>query len=443
MAAVVETAAPEVGRPARVAQAGGRLYYMDWLRVIIIGMVFVAHVMMPFSGAPWLITAEQKFPLGSGIAAIGNQFAMPVMFFLAGAGAYFSLRRRSSGRYARERLMRLGVPFVLFTLLLSPVQSYYAARNAGTYSGPFFPDYLPHFFNLDGFTAFDLSWIGHYGYHLWFLGFLLFFSLAAIPIFRGLDRPGGKRLTDWLARLAEHRGGLLLLFLPFALLQIPLFVLWPDYQSWANTAFWAGFFVLGYLFYTDPRFAAAIRRDWKIWAWAAGLTVLILVGLAILGVVGVVQVISNAQANPEMLREALANPGTALQKLGIIVPLALEYSAVVTVFNYNAWALALLVMAFGISRLNFNNRTLQTTGQFSMPFYVIHHPFVVILGFYIVQLSWEAIPQMLFLGLAAFIATTVVVWAMITPRSPLRVVFGMPKAQPKSKQPAAEPAEGA
>ncbi len=437
MSATVEPAA-RTGQPS---PASARLYYMDWLRVVIIGMVFIAHVMLPFSGAPWLITAEQKFPLGGGIAAIGNQFAMPVMFFLAGAGAYFSLRRRTPGRYARERMLRLGVPYLLFTLLLSPVQSYYAARNAGTYSGPFFPDYLPRFFNLDGFTAFDLSWLGHYGYHLWFLGFLLVFSLAAIPLFRWLDGPAGKRLTDRLARLAEHRGALLLLFLPFALLQIPLFVLWPGYQGWANTAFWAGFFVLGYLFYTDPRFAAAIRRDWKIWAWSAALTVLILVGLAILGVLGVVRVIENAQANPEMLREALANPSTALQRLGIIVPLALEYSAVVTVFNYNAWALALLVMAWGIARLNFNSRTLQVTGQFSMPFYVIHHPFVVIFGFYIVQLSWGAIPQMVLLALTAFIATVAVVAAMIAPRSPLRGVFGMPKASPKAKPVAGGPAE--
>jgi hypothetical protein len=432
----------ENGQQPRPAQAGSRLYYMDWLRVVIIGMVFVAHVMLPFSGAPWLITADQKFPLGGGIAAVGNQFAMPVMFFLAGAGAYFSLRRRSPGRFARERLLRLGLPYVLFTLLLSPIQSYYAARDPGMYSGPFFPDYLPHFFNLDGFTAFDLSWIGHYGYHLWFLGFLLVFSLAAIPIFRWLDMPAGQRLSDRLARLAERRGGLLLLFLPFALLQIPLVFFWSGYQSWANTAFWAGFFVLGYLFYTDPRFAAAIRRDWKVWAWTSVITVLILLVLAILGLLGVVQLIDNAQAHPEILREALADPGTALQRLGLLVPLALEYSSVVTVFNYNAWALALLVMALGIAKLNVNNRTLQTAGPFSMPFYVMHHPFVVILGFYIVQLSWGVIPQMLFLGIVAFIVTVAVVSAMIAPRSPLRAVFGMPKAAAKSRARSLEPVGG-
>ena len=440
MSANADSAPPSVARP-RPAVGGSRLYYMDWLRVIIIGMVFVAHVMMPFSGAPWLITADQKFPLGGGIAAIGNQFAMPVMFFLAGAGAYFSLRRRSPGHFARERLLRLGLPFVLFTLLLSPVQSYYAARNAGTYSGPFFPDYLPHFFNLDGFTGFDLSWIGHYGYHLWFLGFLLVFSLAAIPIFRWLEKPGGKRLSDRLARLAERRGGLLLLFLPFALLQIPLVFFWPGYQSWANTAFWAGFFVLGYLFYTDPRFAAAIRRDWKIWAWAAVITVLILAVLAILGLLGVVQLIGDAQAHPEILRAALADPGTALQKLGLLVPLALEYVGVVTVFNYNAWALALLVMAFGISRLNFNNRTLQTTGQFSMPFYVIHHPFVVVLGFYVVSLSWGAVPQMLLLGVTALIASLAVVAFLIAPWNPLRMILGMSRPSRLSRRPTEGSAE--
>jgi peptidoglycan/LPS O-acetylase OafA/YrhL len=163
--------------------------------------------------------------------------------------------------------------------------------------------------------------------------------------------------------------------------------------------------------------------------------VLILMGLAILGILGVVQLISNAQAHPEIVREALANPGTALQKLGLVVPVALEYAGVVTVFNYNAWALALLVMAFGIARFNYNNRTLKTTGEFSMPFYVIHHPFVVVLGFYVVSLNWGAVPQMLLLGVTALIGTLAVVAFLIAPWNPLRMILGMSGPSRLSRRP--------
>jgi hypothetical protein len=184
--------AEPVEQPA-TASSKSHLYYLDWLRVVIIGMVFVGHVTLPFSGVPWLITSDAHIPLGGLILAIGNQFAMPVMFLIAGASSFFSLRKRAPGRFARERLLRLGLPYIVFTLLLSPVQAYYAALDNGSYSGRFFPDFLPHFFNLDGFGSRDLSFLGHYGYHLWFLGFLLFFSLVSLPLIGYLKRQNGQR----------------------------------------------------------------------------------------------------------------------------------------------------------------------------------------------------------------------------------------------------------
>lgn len=416
----------------------GRLYYLDWLRVIIIGLVFVGHTMMPFTGAPWLITSEQIAPLSGLVAAVGNQFAMPVMFLIAGASTFFSLRKRSPARFANERLLRLGLPYILFTLLLSPVQAYYSALDQGTYSGQFFPDFLPHFFNLAGFGGRDLTFLGYYGYHLWFLGFLLFFSLVAIPIISYLKRPNGQRLTDRLAGVAERRGGLLLLILPLALLQMVTTWLWPGYQSWGNTTFWGGFFVMGYLFYSDPRFAAAIRRDRRIWMGVAVVTVLVLLLLALLGLLGVSRLLDAAQANPDAIEQALAQPGDAIRKAGLVLPLLLGYVGVLTAYNFNAWALALLVLALGMSRLNFNHRSLQVTEPFSMPFYVFHHPFIVVFGYYIVRLQFGAIPEMLLLGLTAFIATVGVVAFVIAPWNPLRAVFAMRKPAP-SRTPTHEP----
>ncbi|MGE5602372.1 MAG: acyltransferase family protein [Nitrososphaerales archaeon] len=435
-ARVMATSSGPAKKPASTS-AESRLYYLDWLRVIIIGMVFVGHTMMPFTGAPWLITANQIAPLSGLIALVGNQFAMPVMFLISGAGAYFSLRKRAPGRFARERLMRLGLPFVVFTVLLSPIQAYYSALDKGTYSGPFFPDFLPHFFNLDGFGGRDLSFLGYYGYHLWFLGFLLFFSLAALPVIGCLKGPAGQRLTDRVARVAERPGGLLLVFLPFALLQLVMTWFWHGYQGWANTTFWGAFFLLGYLFYSDARFAAAIRRDRKIWVWAAVVTVLILAGLALLGLLGLSNLLDAAQADPDAVQRILAAPGDAIQKAGLVAPLLLGYVGVLTAYNYNAWALALLVIAVAIGRLNYTDRKLQVASPFSMPFYIFHHPFVVVFGYYIVRLTIGAIPEMVLLGASALIASIAIVAFLIAPWNPARVVFGLRKPAPRpAKAPA-------
>jgi hypothetical protein len=397
--------------------------------------VFVGHVLLPFSGVPWLITSDERVRFGGLILAIGNQFAMPVMFLIAGASAVFALRKRSAGRFARERLLRLGLPYIVFTLLLSPIQAYYAALDSGAYSGPFWPDFLPHFFNLDGFGQRDLSFLGYYGYHLWFLGFLLVFSLASLPIIRYLRGQSGQRLTDRLAGLAERRGGLLLIVLPFVLLQLVMTWFWPGYQSWANTAFWGSFFLMGYLVYSNPRFAAALWRDRRIWAVVAVVTVLILVLLGLLGLLGLSRLLGAAQENPELIERVLASPGDAIRKAGLVLPLLLGYVGVLAAYNYNAWALALLVLALGMARLNYDHRNLRLAGPFSMPFYVFHHPFVVVFGYYIVRLAVGGVVQLLILALTAFAATIALVAFFMAPWNPLRAVFGMrrqtggPKAQ--------------
>lgn len=423
----------------RPAVSTGRLYYLDWLRVLIIGLVFVGHAIMPFSGAPWLITADARLQFGPLLAAVGNQFAMPVMFLIAGAGAFFSLRKRSPARFARERLLRLGLPYLLFTLLLSPIQAYYAARNAGTYSGPFFPDFLPRFFNLDGFTRFDLSFLGHYGYHLWFLGFLLFFSLASLPAIAYLKGAAGQRFTETCAGIAGRRGGLLLLFLPFALLQVVLFPLFPHYQGWANTAFWGSFFLLGYLFYSNPRFVAALRGDWKIWLAVGVLTTVAMAVIALLGLLRISPLINAVRDNPDLIEQILAAPGDAIRKAGLLAPLVVSYLSMALLFNFNAWSLGLLVIALGMNWLNFENRALKLTSGPSMPFYIFHHPAIVIIGFYVVQLGWSALPEFLLLAVAAFIVSCAVVAFFVAPWNPLAAVFGPRKKPPRNQVSARNP----
>src|SRR5512142_1211459 len=83
--------------PASVpASASARLYYLDWIRVVVIGCVVIGHTMLVFSGLPWLITSKEHIPLATlPVLAIGNQIAMPLLFLVSGAATWFSLRKRS------------------------------------------------------------------------------------------------------------------------------------------------------------------------------------------------------------------------------------------------------------------------------------------------------------------------------------------------------------
>lgn len=157
--------------------------------------------------------------------------------------------------------------------------------------------------------------------------------------------------------------------------------------------------------------------------------------LLVLIVLGVLRLADALQDNPEAIERILAAPGDAIRKAGLVAPLLLSFVVMLTLYNYNAWALALAVMALGMIRLDFNSKTLQTAGPASMPWYVLHHPLVVIFGYYIVRLGIGAIPAMLLLLLAVVIGTAALVAFVIAPWNPLRSVFGMPAARTKPQVP--------
>ena len=57
---------------------------------------------------------------------------MQLLFVLAGVSTVFALKKRGNGRYAGERLLRLGIPLVFGIFVLIPPQTWYGGRfNSG------------------------------------------------------------------------------------------------------------------------------------------------------------------------------------------------------------------------------------------------------------------------------------------------------------------------
>lgn len=408
--------------PAR--QATPHLYYLDWLRTLVVFAVFLGHAFLPFTGGAWLITSGRILPISVIVAILGNQFAMPLMFLVAGAAAWFSLRRRSGRKFASERVQRLIVPYFVFVVFLSPVQAYYEAIHHRTYSGSFI-GYLPEFFNLSRFTCCDLRWAGAYGYHLWYLVFLFAFSMVALPLFLHLRRPAGARWVDWCARLAMRRGGLLLFALPVALSQILLRADYGDYQSWADFAFWGSYFVFGFLFIADDRFTTALLRDRKILLWTFILSIVALLALGIAAALGIIS-LAGTEGIGQVKVEAQA---TALMP-GLMGAVVTVYSVFFLLFTLNSWSLVLLILSLGKHYLDRPIKSLVYPSQIAMPFYLLHHPMVVIVAFYVVRLYINPQIEALILTVSALFITLGAIEYFVMPFNPVRMLMGLRRLDP-------------
>jgi glucan biosynthesis protein C len=291
--------------------------------------------------------------------------------------------------------------------LLTPVQSYLEWKFA-TQADAFAGSYLE--FILDRWDGWNPLIFGLMGYHLWFLGFLFTFALIALPLLQWLKGASGQGIVARLAQLCERRGGILLFALPLLLIQLSLRPLFPKAYNWQDFFYYLLFFLLGYLFYADPRFLRAVRRDW----WLA-----LIVGIVTL--LGILSTLALGEA--ETLMDTPSAPGFYLFWVFAVI---------------DAWCWSLFMLSVGMRYLDFSTKWLQVGQEAIVPFYVFHQPVIMAIAFYAVGWETGILPKMLAVMLGAFVVTSAIYVLLVRRVAPLREAFGMKAAvQP----PAASPRE--
>ena len=241
--------------------ANTRLYYLDWLRVVAIFGVFLFHSSSVFNTMDFHIKNVDQSEIITIIQSFFFPWGIPLFFMIAGAGTWFALRKRSTIEYIRERTNRLLIPFIVGSLLLSPVQLYFEWSHkvhTNIFEGTFiqFLTSLPWEPNSRIFAT--------VGYHMWFLGFLFLFSILGLPIFRSLRGDVGRKIISRLIAISQHRGGLMVLVLLPLVARLGLQPLFPQEHNWADFFFLLTFFINGYLVISDEQLRMIIRRDWWI-----------------------------------------------------------------------------------------------------------------------------------------------------------------------------------
>jgi peptidoglycan/LPS O-acetylase OafA/YrhL len=348
--------------PATPRAAEERVHYLDWLRVLALLGVFVYHTMRPFDTMDWHVkNAEQSEAVT--ILLVSLFWGLALFFLLAGAASALALRWRSARQYAGERLLRLAVPLVTAYLLLSPVQAFIQETHFRRYHGSLLAG-LPLFFRAEWANLRqgpDLPLIGQSPYHLWFLIFLLWFSLLGLPLLVLLRRPGGRRLVDWLGQHSNRRGAVLLWAVPLALVHAALRAPGPGEHGWGEFLFFFDFFVAGAVVLADQRLVGAVRRDLLPALWLAlAATMLLTVG-AVMGV----------------FDQWFGDPSYSWSNAGIDLAL--------TVW---AWAWVLVALAWGMRVARFQRPLPAEVGAAAMPFFLVHQPVILTAAFFVVQ--WDA-----------------------------------------------------
>ena len=388
---------------ATAAPSTQHVVYIDWLKFLVVYGIVVYHACMPFVyGGGWLVGSHDKSLVLTAFAGFTFPWGIPLLFLLSGAGAYFGLRSKTAEAFLRKRVTRLGLPLLAGIVLLSPMQAYLSSgivpKNIGG-----MVDYYPRFLSSVQFE-WTPQWLGRYGYHLWFLGYLLVITAATLPLLEWIRGRSGLRRVARLAVLSRHRGGIIVFAVPLALTQVLLRSRFPGYQDWADVATYTVVFLAGYVLAAVRTFAVAIRRNARL--------------MLALG-------IGSSLAVGAMLVTSAGNP-----ELGS--PAAIFYNATYSLFwSLNIWSWCMAVMAMGIIWLEKSNAVVRYGAESALPVYIIHHPVLVVLGSFIVMWNLPLWPRFLLL-LAIGMAATIAIYEFgIRRHRVTRFIFGLPPAPPR------------
>jgi peptidoglycan/LPS O-acetylase OafA/YrhL len=371
--------------------------YLDWLKFLVVYGIVVYHSSLPFTyGGGWLIASRDKSLVLTAFAGFTFPWGIPLLFLLSGAGAYFGLRTKTASAFLRKRILRLGLPLVAGIILLSPLQSYLTSGIAPKHFGGML-DYYPQFL---GSMRFDWTpeWLGRYGYHLWFLGYLLAITAATLPLLEWLRSEHGRHWVSRLAEMSRSRAGILLFALPLVCSQLVLRNRFPVYQDWADVATYTMAFLAGFLLASDKRFATAIRRRARF---------ALVMGIVSSAVVGSMLVLS---------------AGNPLMNSPSDIPFYATYSLF---WSLNIWSWCMAVVALGVIRLNRSNAVVRYGAESSLPVYIVHHPVVVILGSFIVTWNLPLPVRFLLLVTCAMAITLSIYEFGIRRTNVTRFIFGL------------------
>ena len=381
-----------------------RLHYLDWLQVLAILGVFLFHALHPFDDLfPWHIKNAQPSVAVNFFVGFFGPWGMPFFFLMAGVTSWFSLRRRTVGRYVRERLVRLLIPFLAGAVLLTPIQAYYELTHTGWWQGGSIlkfmlsPQARTHFFTQVHPLVPGPKLFGALGYHLWFVGFLFAFSLLALPLFLWLETEPGRRVVASLARLAGWRGGLLAFIIPPVLARFVLHPAFPDEHDWADFVYMLLSFVSGYVLIADERFMRAVRRDRRIY-----LT---------LGIVCTLFFFSSAAGVPVF--DWMESPTTPWFYLSWAV------------FGINSWSWTMFIFYIGMRYLNYTNKWLRYGRESSYPFFWVHQPVILFIAFYVVQWEVALAIKLLVVVMGSFLASLGLYEVLVRRIDPVRTLLGM------------------
>lgn len=371
---------------------------LDWLRVAALGLLIVTHVTYLYRTTPWRVQSEHAGLWGDLVVEALAPWRMSLVFFIGGAATRLMLESRDLATFVVNRVLRLGVPFVMAVFVLVPPMWYLTDPQA---AGHGYLEYLLrtplHAHNVFGMHLPDLG-------HVWFLPYLLSYALVTGVVWTYAPR-------TWKQIQASLVG------LPILVVLAGLALLFALSDAWLKPIFGRTDMLID-----DP--AAHLRS----------------IPPFVLGVM-----LARADEFWRRLQQASLWL-TPMTLLLMATAIAVAAADTLSAHTLPAWQTGIADGAYGAAallailsvasvHLTRSSPQLQYLSDAIMPVYLLHQPIIVATAILVAHANlplWLEYPLVLGTSLLVPLA---IYQAAIRPFAPLRMLFGLKMARPDKRAP--------
>lgn len=387
-----------------------RRYDLDWLRIIAFGLLIFYHVGMFYVTWDFHVKSSRASEAIEPLMLLTNPWRLTLLFLISGAATRFMADKMTPGALTWARMGRLWPPLLLAVFVIVPPQSYYEIVEALKAMPAAVAAQYP--LALDNFYVKYATASGHWCdadgclttptyNHMWFVAYLILYTLALIPLL-----PLLRRVPKAVGALISGVGFILTPWLFMFALRATLFPIFDEThdfrEDWYAHAMYFGAFLFGFAIAKhEPFFERAMA-----WRWPA-------LGVALTCWAAIVAYYASYPGDavpPEWLRLIVRG-----------------------VRELDAWCAIVAAIGFAHRYLRHADGPLrQMLTQAIFPFYLIHQTIIVVAGHYLDELQlplWIEAP--LLIG-----ATAAGCWLFFDLGRripPLRVWIGLPSKTKESR----------
>lgn len=339
--------------PSSLDQRTVRLYGLDWLRLIAFALLIFYHLGMFYVPWPWHVKSNYISQAVMPWMIAVNPWRLALLFFISGVALRFAADKALAvGQLMLAKALYLGIPLLFGMVLLVMPQTYFELLQKGQIPADilaFYPRYLQGGSTLSVATP---AWN-----HLWYVVYLLAYTLIVIPLAPMLRKFAGSGAlrnyagTPWAV--------LLLTTLPFILYELTVSRWFPStddlIHDWGQHCHRLTIFLLGFLVAKEGPFWKSVDRLFPIALFLA---------------VGVYA-------------------GTALWVRSGVSGWAGDFGGALIHVGFDvlyAWCCILAMLGFGQRYLDRPSKALRYLTSAIFCYYAVHQTIIVIAGYYLTRL---------------------------------------------------------